>query len=89
MDLEKVLSALVSLFFGFLGGFAVIVTMKNDIQMLKQQHRDSRAERSTDREDRDRMYAVFQAELREMRQSQERHYMNLVSMLQGRKIDNP
>lgn len=85
MEWDKLVDAGISLFLGFLGGFATLVTMRNDIQTLKQQVRENREDHdkmhADNRRDREAMQQLLQTELREIRQSQERHYMNLVAML--------
>jgi hypothetical protein len=83
VDWDKLITAAVAVFFGFLGGFSTIIAMRSDIQTLKQQRIDAKNERDRDRAERDAMYSIFRDELREIRQSQERHYMNLVAMLKG------
>jgi hypothetical protein len=83
MDWGKFITSGIALFLGFLGGFSTIVSMRDDIRTLKQQRIDARNERDRDRAERDAMYTVFRDELKEIRQSQERHYMNLVAMLKG------
>lgn len=88
MGVDNIVTAAISLVFGFLGGFATIITMRNDIQMLKIRAQEDRELRDdmheANRKEREAMQVAIQAELRELRQSQERHYMNLVSLLKDR-----
>lgn len=78
MDWDKILSAAMALLFGFIGGIGAFFTMRAEIKELKADMQEGRG-------DRDDLRRLLQDEIRELRQTQERHYMNLVAMLQDRR----